>query len=90
VRPLGVEVVDVTGNDDAGFMDILEPMEPGALLLERMDKQLAQAVLPGGIGRDVVGQEQVADADLARISGNFNPIFYTRKVGETPEFPVYE
>lgn len=53
VGPLGVEVVDVAGNDSPGFADVLEPMKPGALFLERTDEPFAQAVLLGGIGRDV-------------------------------------
>lgn len=56
---LGVEVVDVAGDDNAGLADVLIPVEPGALFLERTDEPLAQAVLPRGIGRDVFLLESV-------------------------------
>ena len=66
VGPLGVEVVDVAGDDSAGFTDVLEPMEPGAFFLERTDEPFAQAVLLGGIGRDVFLLQAVVLDQCAR------------------------
>jgi len=53
VGPLGVEVVDVACDDASGFLDVLEAMQPGALLFEGADESLAEAILFGGVGRDV-------------------------------------
>ena len=57
--PLGVEVLDVAGNDCAGFMDVLESVEPGAFFFERTDEPFTQAGLLGGIRLDVFLLETV-------------------------------
>lgn len=50
---LVVVMVDVAGDFGTGFLDVGEPVEPGAFLLEGAVEPLAKAVLLGCVGRDV-------------------------------------
>jgi len=50
---LVVVVIDVAGDFSEGLLNVLEPVEPGAFLFEGAVEPLAEAVLLGGVGRDV-------------------------------------
>ena len=54
MRTLVVVVVDVAGDFGTGLLNVLKPVEPGAFLFEGAVEPFAEAVLLGGVGRDVL------------------------------------